>query len=429
MYLRIHLLSGNTLKTFSLNEDKMITKNLQETLKLYNQEHLLKYQSTLSESELAALCNQIQDVDWSFLDSLNKNKTLDNSIIEPIGALSMDDIASKQALYKTSGLNAIKEGKLCLLLLAGGQGTRLGHDKPKGCFNMGITKEMSIFSLLMEHTLKVVKEADAWIHMYIMTSDINYNDTTSFFKENDYFGYNPDYIHFFVQELNPATDFNGKVLMNSPYSLALSPNGNGGWFSSMNKAGLLKEIFNSSIEWINVFAVDNVLQGIADPVFLGATIESGKMCGAKVVRKAFPEEKVGAICKENGKPHIIEYYELSQEMTYQKNDDGSLAYGFGVILNYLFPISRLKETLDNKMPLHVVKKTVPYINDDGQYIEPTEPNGLKFETLALDLIHEMDDCLVFEVDREKEFAPVKNKSGVDSIDTARELLKKNGYEL
>ena len=217
--------------------------------------------------------------------------------------------------------------------------------------------------------------------------------------------------------------------MNSPYSLALSPNGNGGWFSSMNKAGLLQKISDSSIEWINVFAVDNVLQGIADPIFLGATIESGKMCGAKVVRKAFPEEKVGAICKENGKPHIIEYYELSEEMTYQKNDDGSLAYGFGVILNYLFPISRLKETLDNKMPLHVVKKTVPYINNNKELIYPTEPNGLKFETLALDLIHEMDDCLVFEVDREKEFAPVKNKSGVDSIDTARELLKKNGYEL
>ena len=404
-------------------------QQLLQHLKGLNQEHILKYYDALNDEEKATLYQQVMDVDWSFLDSINEKKNNDTSVIEPIGALSIDSINKAYDSYKATGIKAIQDGKLCLLLLAGGQGTRLGHDKPKGCFNMGINRELSIFSLLMSHTLKVVKEADAWIHMYIMTSDINYNDTTSFFKEHDYFGYNPDYIHFFVQELNPATDFDGKVLMNSPCSMALSPNGNGGWFSSMNRAGLLKEIFNSSIEWINVFAVDNVLQGIADPVFLGATIESGKMCGSKVIRKAFPEEKVGAICKENGKPHIIEYYELSEEMRYQTSEDGSLAYGFGVTLNYLFPISRLKETLDNKMPLHVVKKVVPYIDENGELINPTEPNGLKFETLALDLIHEMDDCLVFEVDREKEFAPVKNKEGVDSIDTARELLKKNGYEL
>lgn len=407
-----------------MNTDKLLDK-----LKSYNQEHLLKHIDSLTEEEVENLYAQINDVDWSFLDSLNKSKASDTSIIQPIDALSIEDIMHSQDVYKLSGLKAIKEGKLCLLLLAGGQGTRLGHDKPKGCFNMGITKEMSIFSLLMENTLKVVHQADTWIHLYIMTSDINYDDTTSFFKEHNYFGYNPEYIHFFVQELNPATDFNGKVLMDSPCSLALSPNGNGGWFSSMNKAGLLNEIFNSSIEWINVFAVDNVLQGIADPLFLGATIESGKMCGSKVVRKAFPEERVGAICKENGKPHIIEYYELSDEMMHQTNADGSLAYGFGVTLNYLFPIIRLKETLDNKMPLHVVKKAIPYIDEDKNLIQPKEPNGFKFETLALDLIHEMDDCLVFEVDREKEFAPVKNKEGVDSIDTARALLKKNGYEL
>ncbi len=407
----------------------MTDKGVKELLKQYNQEHLLSYESELTDSEKDVLYKQILDIDWNFLESLNKSSSTDISTIEPISALSIDDIMSKENIYKSTGIKAIQDRKLCLLLLAGGQGTRLGHDKPKGCFNMGITKELSIFSLLMKHTLKIVKEANTWIHMYIMTSDINYDDTTSFFEEHNYFGYNPEYLHFFVQELNPATDFDGKILMNSPSSLALSPNGNGGWFSSMNKAGLLKEIFDSPIEWINVFAVDNVLQGIADPLFLGATIESGKMCGSKVVRKAFPEEKVGAICKENGKPHIIEYYELSEEMRYQKSEDGSLAYGFGVTLNYLFPISRLKETLDNRMPLHVVKKVVPYINNNKELMYPMEPNGFKFETLALDLIHEMDDCLVFEVDREKEFAPVKNKSGVDSIDTARELLKKNGYEL
>lgn len=399
---------------------------IKELLKQHGQEHLLKYADELSYEELLKLTNQINEIDWSIFTE-NAKSEADSSFIEPIHVPS--DIKENEELYRTTGLKAIKEGKLCLLLLAGGQGTRLGFDKPKGAFNMGITKDLFIFQLLMEHTMDIVRLAGNFIHMYIMTSDINYKDTITFFKEHDFFGYNPEYIHFFVQELNPATDFNGKILMSSKSSLALSPNGNGGWFSSMYKAGLLDEIFDSSLEWINVFAVDNVLQRIADPVFLGATIESRKMCGAKVVKKVTPDEKVGAICLQDNKPHIIEYYELSDDMMYKKNENGDLAYGFGVILNYLFPISRLKETLNMKMPLHIVRKAIPYIDEKGRYIEPSEPNGLKYETLALDLIHEMDDCLVFPVKREKEFAPVKNSSGVDSVDTARELLVKNGYEL
>lgn len=399
---------------------------IKELLAQHGQEHLLKYANQLSYEELLKLTNQINEIDWSIFTDNAKSET-SNSFIEPIHVPS--DIKENEELYRTTGLKAIREGKLCLLLLAGGQGTRLGFDKPKGAFNMGITKDLFIFQLLMEHTMDIVRLAGNFIHMYIMTSDINYMDTVTFFKEHDFFGYNPEYIHFFVQELNPATDFSGRILMHSKSSLSLSPNGNGGWFSSMHRAGLLDEIFDSSLEWINVFAVDNVLQRIADPVFLGATIESGKMCGAKVVKKATPDEKVGAICLQDNKPHIIEYYELSDDMMYKKNENGDLAYGFGVILNYLFPISRLKETLNMKMPLHIVRKAIPYIDETGRYIEPTEPNGLKYETLALDLIHEMDDCLVFPVKREKEFAPVKNSSGVDSVDTARELLVKNGYEL
>lgn len=398
-------------------------------LKKYGQEHLINHLNTLNETEQRKLFEQINAIDWNFMNYFKNQNHSSSGLIEPIKATTLQEISEKYTYYKNVGIEAIKEGKLSLLLLAGGQGTRLGYDKPKGCFNIGIDNDLFIFQLLIEHTLDIVKLTDTWIHLFIMTSDINYNDTVSFFNKHNYFGYNESYIHFFVQELNPATDFDGKIILSQKDSLALSPNGNGGWFSSMKKAGLLDLIFNSNIEWINVFAVDNVLQRIADPVFLGATIAENKMCGAKVVVKAAPDEKVGAICTENKKPHIIEYYELSEDMMYQKNDDGSLAYGYGVILNYLFPISRLKETLNQKMPLHVVKKAIPYIDENNNQIKPSEPNGLKYETLALDLIHEMDNCMVFEVERDKEFAPVKNKTGIDSIDTARELLKKNGYTL
>ncbi len=399
-----------------------------DCLTKHNQTDLINHIKTLSEEEASTLLSQIETIDWTFMDYLDKKEKKDG-VIAPIDALSISSIQENSHEYEALGVEAIKAGKLCLLLLAGGQGTRLGYDMPKGTFNIGINRDLYIFQLLIEHTLDVVKLADTWLHMYVMCSDINYDDTVSFFKEHNYFGYKEEFLHFFVQELNPATDFSGNLLLTDKTTLAMSPNGNGGWFSSLKRCGLLDEILSSNLEWINVFSVDNVLQGIADPIFLGATLSTGKMCGSKVVYKANPEEKVGAICTEDGKPHIIEYYELSEDMMYQTNEDKTLAYGYGVTLNYLFPIHRLKETLDLRMPLHVVKKTVPFMNKNGEFIEPTEPNAFKFETLALDLIHEMDDCLVFEVDREKEFAPVKNKLGVDSIDTARELLVKNGYSL
>ena len=402
--------------------------NIQQTLKRYGQDHIINYIDKLTDDDKKLLYAQINEIDWDFLSCIGRGKSTCGDI-KPINALSCDKIAEHADSYMSTGLDAIRAGKLCLLLLAGGQGTRLGYDKPKGSFNIGVTHELYIFQLLIEHTLDVIKEAGTWIHMYIMTSEGNYKDTVDFFNEHNYFGYNPKYIHFFIQEMNPATDFNGKLMLSSKNTLTMSPNGNGGWFKSMHKAGLLDDIYNSSIEWINVFAVDNVLQRIADPVFLGATIEGNKGCGAKVVRKISPDEKVGAICLENGKPHIIEYYELSDDMKSHKNSDGSLSYGWGVILNYLFPIEKLKDTLDSAMPLHVVEKIVPYIDENGKLIKPATPNAYKYETLALDLIHEMDDCLVFEVERDREFAPVKNRSGIDSIDSARILLQKNGYKL
>ncbi len=398
-------------------------------LEKYNQQHLIKYMESLDKEDYAKLSSQIDKIDWGFIRYVNGEVKKEQGVIAPIEALTIADIEDKKEEYEKIGLDAIREGKLCLLLLAGGDGSRLGHNKPKGTFNMGINRELTIFELLMEHTMDVVKKADTFIHLYIMCSDKNYADTTEFFRTHEYFGYDTEYIHFFVQEMNPVTDMEGRILLNSRNSICMAPNGNGGWYSSMEKAGFLEDIYEAGIEWINVFAVDNVLQGIADPVFLGATIAEGKMSGAKVVYKTSPEERVGVMCTEDGKPHIIEYYEMNHDMQCETKDDGTLAYGYGVTLNYLFPISRLEDTLGKSMPLHVVKKVVTHMDESGKLVVPETPNALKFETLALDLIHEMDDCLVFEVDREAEFAPVKNREGADSVDTARELLIKKGYKL
>mgnify|MGYP004472466993 FL=1 len=371
---------------------------------------------------------QLEELDWSYLDLIH-GESQKRGTFAPLGAMELDEIAAKKEIFKEEGLKAIRACKVGTILLAGGQGTRLGFDKAKGMFNIGVNKELYIFEQLIRNLMKVTDEAGAWVPLYIMTSEKNDAQTRAFFEEHAYFGYNKDFVKFFVQAMAPAVDFDGNFLIEAEDSLALSPNGNGGWFTSFLRSGLDADMKARGIEWLNVFAVDNVLQQIADPVFIGATILSGRVSGSKVVRKADPHERVGALCLEDGKPSIVEYYELTREMAEATDEKGSLLYGFGVILNYIFRVDKLLEIADRKLPIHVVEKKVPYINETGEFVKPEEPNAYKFEELILDMVYMMDNCLPFEVEREKEFAPVKNASGVDSVDTARELLKKNGIEI
>ena len=387
-----------------------------------------KYLKPLLEKEIPQrLVDQLNNMDWSYLDLID-NKEQARGTFAPLGAMELPEIEAKKEEFKAIGLEAIRACKVGAILLAGGQGTRLGFDKAKGMYNIGVNKDLYIFEQLIRNLQKVTDEAGAFVPLYIMTSDKNDEQTREFFAEHDYFGYNKDFVKFFVQEMVPAVDFDGNVLVESEDSLAMSPNGNGGWFSSLVKSGLDADMKEKGVEWLNIFAVDNVLQQIADPVFVGATLQSGCVSGAKVVRKCDPYERVGALCLEDGKPSIIEYYELTPEMAEATNEAGSLLYGFGVILNYLFRVDKLFDIVEKQMPLHIVEKKVPYIDENGNAVKPETPNAYKFETLIIDMVFMMDDCLSFEVDREKEFAPVKNATGVDSVESARELLKKNGIE-
>ena len=400
-------------------------------LKDYGQEHILNYFDELTDNEKQELLSQIEIIDFSVLDNLDaeKNSNTVRGKFEPLGAVTIEDIASNSDEYVRAGVEAIKKGKTAAVLLAGGQGTRLGFDKPKGMFNIGVNKELYIFQCLINNLMDVVKLAGAWVPLYIMTSEKNHKDTTEFFKEKNYFGYAPEYVHFFIQDMAPSVDFSGKILMEGKSKISISPNGNGGWFSSLVRAGLLDEIKANGVEWLNVFAVDNVLQRIADPGFIGAVIKSGLQSGGKVVSKASPDEKVGVLCLEDGMPSIVEYYEMTEEMRTLLDEKGELAYKYGVILNYLFNVEKLEEICDRKMPVHVVDKKIPFMDENGELVKPDMPNGHKFETLVLDMVHMQDSCLAYEVVREKEFAPVKNAAGVDSVESARELLKANGIEI
>ena len=395
-----------------------------------NQKYIKAMMEKNTTEQNEKLTKRLEEIDFSVLEHIERKETVnERGVFAPLDAVEVSEIEARGAEFKELGLKAIRGGKVGAVLLAGGQGTRLGLDRPKGTLNIGVTKELYLFEQLLRNLMDVTDEAGVYVPLYIMTSNINNADTTAFFEEHDYFGYPKDYVKFFVQEMVPACDYEGRIYMESQTEVAMSPNGNGGWFSSMVNAGLLSDIKERGIEWINVFAVDNCLQRIADPMFVGATIAYGCESGAKVVRKAAPDERVGVLCTEDGKPSIAEYYEMTEEMATARKENGDLKYGFGVILNYLFSEKKLEQIADARMPIHVVEKKIPYMDVDGTFVKPEQPNGYKFETLVLDLVHMMDDCIPYEVVREREFAPIKNLHGVDSLDSARELMKGCGIEL
>ncbi len=409
----------------------MDIQEFESIMQQYDQLQTLEQVKALNEKDRARILRQCDFLDFSFLQALNVKDNVRGKI-EPIKTMKLSEIESERERFYKIGSEAIKAGKIGALVLAGGMGTRLGSDHAKGMYDIGMTKPVYIFQRMFENMLDVVKETGAWIPLFIMTNILNDKEIKEFLIEHKCFGYNPKYIKFFVQDMSPCVDIEGNILFCKPDELAMSPNGNGGFYSSMMNAGLDEYARENGIEYINVFAIDNVLQRIADPVFVGATIESGCATGAKVVKKADPGEKVGSICLEDGLPSVVEYYEMTDELLQAKDADGEPAYEYGVILNYLFRLKEMDGIVRNEMPVHVVKKKVPYLEKtDAGYVtvNPTEPNAFKLETLTLDFVRMMGSCLPFEVVREREFAPIKNAMGVDSVQSAREMLLALGYEL
>lgn len=408
----------------------MAENQIFDLLKEHGQEHIFKAYEKLDDEQKKKLAAQIERIDWQILEmASNKEIALERGKLVPLSAVEVSDIEKNREKYEEKGLCAIREGKIGAVLLAGGQGTRLGVSGPKGKYNIGITRDLYIFECLIKNLFAATDKAGCFVPLYIMTSDKNHDETVAFFEEKNYFGYPKDFVKFFKQEMAPSVDFDGKLYMEEADSLSLSPNGNGGWFYSMAVTGVLEDVKKRGVEWLNIFAVDNVLQRIADPIFIGATLDSGCVSGAKVVRKADPHERIGVLCLEDGTPSIVEYYEMTDEIINSREENGELSYNFGVILNYLFRVDKLEKIMNEKMPVHVVEKKIPFMTADGEHVEPKEPNGYKFELLILDMIHMFEDCLSFEVVREYEFAPIKNKTGVDSVESARALLEKNGVIL
>ena len=394
------------------------------------QTQLLRFYDTLTDGQKEDLLGQIRDTDFSVLKYIGRKDQLQKwTEIAPLPAMELSEIERGKDGFVRTGLEAIRRGEVAAVLLAGGMGTRLGSDAPKCMYDIGLNRPVYIMQRLIENLQEVTEKAGCQIPFLIMTSDKNHEQTVSFMKEHAFFGYDPAMVTFFRQDMAPASDYEGKVLLETPWQIALSPNGNGGWFQSMDRAGILASLKERGVRWLNVFGVDSVLQRIADPCFVGAVIEKNCESGAKAVRKAHRDEKVGALCLEDGHPAIIEYYEMTDELLDARDEKGDPLYNFGVILNYLFRIDALERTLGEDFPTHVVEKKIECLDEGGEKIKPQSPNGYKFEKLMIDQIRSLNSCLPYEVDRRKEFAPIKNRTGADSVESARALCLENGIVL
>ena len=408
---------------------EQILDEIKWKLNKYNQAHLLNGYDNLPENKQKQLLDQIQGIDFDLIDSLYKKtkKELDlsNDKIEPIEYVDKYKLNGYYKDLEALGKKAIMEGKLAAVTMAGGQGTRLGHNGPKGTFDIGLDSHKSLFELLSDYLQQEGQKYGIVIPWFIMTSKENNEATVEYFAKNKYFGHEKDKnIFFFIQGELPMVDTEGKILIGEDGMVQQAANGHGGIFEALVKNEMTKKMRELGIEWVFIGGVDNCLVKMVDPVLMGMAIQKNVTAAGKSIVKANPQEKVGVFCKKNGKPYVIEYSEISPEMAEQTDANGELMFGESHILCNLFNIASIERMGETPLPYHSAFKKATYIDKDGNKIVPTSPNAYKFEAFLFDAFGELDDMAILRVKREEEFAPVKNAEGVDSPETARELYKK-----
>ena len=399
-------------------------------LKKYNQEHLLNGYENLDENKKKMLLDQIFSIDFELINSLYENtkKELNSSAdkIEPMEYLDKYKLNDKYKYYEKLGKDAIKQGKLAAVTMAGGQGTRLGHNGPKGTYDIGLDSHKSLFELLADALKEEEKKYDVVIPWFIMTSRENNKETVEFFEKNKFFGYRKDKdIFFFIQGELPMVDTEGKILIGEDGLIKQAADGHGGIYESLVKNGMTQKMRQLGVEWVFIGGVDNCLVKMVDPVLMGVAIDKKVTVACKSIVKANPHEKVGVFCKRNGRPSVIEYSEIDDEMAEATDENGELLYGESHILCNLFNIEAIERMGANPLPYHSAYKKAKYIDKDGNLVVPTSPNAYKFEAFLFDAFGEVDDMAILRVKREEEFAPVKNAddAGVDCPSTARKLYE------
>lgn len=403
-------------------------KKATEICQKYDQEQLLSAYSRISdESEKQEFLNKILTIDFKQISDIYKDNVASkleftDENVEPIDFVDKYKLSKEEyEKYEKIGIEKIKSGKLAVVTMAGGQGTRLGHKGPKGTFDLGLDSHKSIFEILTDTINEARNKYGVNIPWYIMTSEDNDAETQEFFNKNNYFGYPKEYVSFFKQGKLPMVNEEGKILIDEHGKIKEASDGHGGIFQSMRKDGVLFDLKSRNIEWVFIGGVDNVLVKPVDPILIGLACDRGVEAAGKSIIKASPSEKVGVFCKHNGKPSVIEYSEISKEMAEETTADGELKYAESHILCNLFSVNAIDKISTEKLPYHKAHKKATYIDENGKVIVPDKPNAYKFEAFLFDAFESLNDIIVLRVKREEEFAPVKNKEGQDSPETARKL--------
>ena len=400
-------------------------------LKANKQENLLRFIDKLDNNKKEKIIKQILNLDFTQLNKLYEetkisaeiiNKKIEN--IKYVDEYKLSDEAKEK--YTSIGEKVIKNNQYAVVTMAGGQGTRLEHNGPKGTFKVDVDPEPKyLFQILAENLQRANKKYNVILPWYIMTSTENNEETVNFFEKHEYFGYPKENVMFFTQGNLPILLENGDLIVDKDYTIKEAADGNGCIYSAMAKAGVLEDMKKKNVKWIFIGAVDNILLNMVDPILLGLTIDEKNEAASKSVAKASPKEKVGAFCKINGVPSVIEYTELPEKMAEEVDEEGELLFGEAHIMCNLFSIQALEKVSKVQLPYHVAHKKSNYMNENEEFVKVTEPNAYKFEAFIFDAFNFFDDISILRGKREMDFAPIKNKVGNDSPDTAKELY--NNY--
>ena len=401
-----------------------------EILKEYNQEHIVRILEKLDEKKQAELIKQIQRIDFHQITELYNNTKKEIEIkegkIEPLKYLDKAKLTENQRnKFDRLGEKIIKSGEYAVVTMAGGQGTRLGHQGPKGTFKLDVYgKGKYLFEILTENLKEANQKYGVTIPWYIMTSKENNAETVEFLEKHNYFGYDKNYVTIFTQSELPLVDEEGKLLIGKDYKIKEASDGNGGTYSSLRASGCLAEMKEKGIKWVFIGGVDNVLLKMADVTLLGMAKHKNVQIASKSVVKANAHEKVGVFGKMNGHPKVIEYSELPEKMAEEVDKNGELKYGESHIMCNLFTIDAIEKISKEPLIYHSAFKKNAYLDENLREIIPDEPNSYKFEAFIFDAFEFFDDIAILRGSREDDFAPVKNKEGVDSPRTAKELYEK-----
>ena len=398
-----------------------------EILKKFNQEHVIDWMGKLNEEEKAKLVNQVVNLNIEqvvdLYNNLSKTFEIGDKNIEKINATDIDKLSKEEFdNFKNKGIDIIKNGQYAVVTMAGGQGTRLGHKGPKGTFKVDLKDgEKYLFQIIVESLQKANKKYGVIIPWYLMTSEENNDQTLAFLEEHDFFGYPKDKVKLFKQGKAPLISTEGKLLIGKDKLIKEASDGNGSIYKSLKVDGMLDDMKKNNIQWVFVGGVDNILLKIVDPLLVGITVSQNNKIASKSVVKTNPRERAGVFCKIDGKPGIIEYSELPEEMIEEVDENGELVFGDVNILSHLYNIDALEKMSDKVMPYHIAVKKSDYLDENGNLVEPEDKNVYKFESFIFDAFSNFDDISILRVKREEEFAPIKNKEGNDSPETAVKL--------